>query len=133
MWFWAEPASAFPQIRVVRGSPPSSNFGLRFSGPPSSTLGGSCTELAHPSLAANRFFANVSDERFGELLVRLPDDAQLADDPLHNNPGEARFVPALLFLTRYMRASWYLLGDDDSFFFLGPGLLFACTRCMSRP
>lgn len=66
-----------------------------------------------------RFFANVSDERFGELLVRLPDDAQLADDPLHNNPGEARFVPALLFLTRYMRASWYLLGDDDSFFFLG--------------
>ena len=61
------------------------------------------------------FFSNESDTTVGTIFV--PDDGQLADDPLHNNPGEARFVPALLYLTQAIRAEWYILADDDTFIF----------------
>ena len=62
------------------------------------------------------FFSNQSDAKVGTVYV--PDDQQLADDPLHNNPGEARFVPALLYLTQAISADWYILADDDTFIFL---------------
>lgn len=62
------------------------------------------------------FFSNQSDANVGTVYV--PDDQQLADDPLHHNPGEARFVPALLYLTQATWADWYISADDDTFIFL---------------
>ena len=62
------------------------------------------------------FFSNVSDPRLGTVYV--PDDSQHADDPLHNNNGEARFIPALLYLSQAVQAQWYMLVDDDTFVFL---------------
>ena len=62
------------------------------------------------------FFSNVSDARLSTIYV--PDDFQLADDPLHNNHGEARFLPALLYLSQAVQANWYMLVDDDTYVFL---------------
>ena len=61
------------------------------------------------------FFSNQSDIELRTIVI--PDDAQLADDPLHNNPGEARFVPALLYLIHAIPADWYILADDDTYIF----------------
>ena len=62
------------------------------------------------------FFSNVSDEGVGTIYV--PDDSQLADDPLHNNHGEARFLRARLYLSQAFQAEWYMLVDDDTYVFL---------------
>eukprot|EP00438_Fugacium_kawagutii_P033724 Skav220004 [mRNA] locus=scaffold947:110760:111875:+ [translate_table: standard] len=71
------------------------------------------TWLANESVL---FFSNQSDDNVDAIYI--PDDTQLADDPLHNNPGEARFVPALLYLSQAIPADWYVLADDDTFLFL---------------
>merc|ERR1712216_1060132 len=51
--------------------------------------------------------------------IFLPDDTQDAGDPLHNNLGDARYVPALFQLSRSIQADWYVLADDDTYLFLG--------------
>ena len=61
------------------------------------------------------FFSNQSDVELRTIFI--PDDVELADDPLHNNPGEARFVPALLYLMHAIPADWYVLADDDTYIF----------------
>eukprot|EP00928_Gymnodinium_smaydae_P088906 TRINITY_DN72942_c0_g1_i1.p1 TRINITY_DN72942_c0_g1~~TRINITY_DN72942_c0_g1_i1.p1 ORF type:complete len:342 (+),score=33.00 TRINITY_DN72942_c0_g1_i1:223-1248(+) len=72
--------------------------------------------LARKTWLANEthmFFSNRSDVNLSTIYI--PDDVQLADDPLHNNLGEARFVPALLYLVKAAPADWYVLADDDTF------------------
>ena len=76
-------------------------------------------ELSRKTWLANEsvmFFSNSSDPTLSTVYV--PDDSQHADDPLHNNHGEARFVPALLYLSQAVPAKWYMLVDDDTYVFL---------------